>query len=276
MVNGRTWLLIDAPGVCHQAYHAIPELDWRGVRTEVLYGMFNTVRSLSRQFPAATLCFAFDSKHSKRREAYPPYKTNRKPKNVEDQHKRDELYKQMDVLRRELLPNIGFANVFCQKGIEADDLIAVACKGIGKQDTAFIASSDKDLFQLLAPNVIFWSLRRKETYTDKAFKREWGIEPSQWAYAKAIAGDPGDNLPGIPGVGLKTAAKFLNGTLGKHLQAHGKIEADIKYQTANIPLMRLPFKGTKPLTLEWQPGWDRKAWNKIMRAHGLKTLVDGF
>jgi len=108
-----------------------------------------------------------------------------------------------------------------------------------------IASSDDDLLQLLSPYTSIYNLGRKERYTEQKFIQDYGIQPQEWVEVKKIAGCSGDNVPGVPGVGEKTAIRYLRGELNPDTKAYQKIEQGRKIIERNEDLVSLPFPGTK-------------------------------
>ena len=106
-----------------------------------------------------------------------------------------------------------------------------------------IVSTDQDLWQLLSGDrVTVWNPRTKKMLTEQAFRERWGIGPSQWADVKAIAGCPGDGVPGVPGVGEKTAAKFMAGRLKDTTKAYNRVVEANDLWERNLRLVRLSHR----------------------------------
>src|SRR5215469_2259193 len=106
--------------------------------------------------------------------------------------------------------------VLIQEGMEADDLIATAARrGAERGLDVFICTADKDARQLLGEQIRIFNLRKQSVLDVAALKADWGVSPEQVVDLMALSGDTVDNVPGVPGIGLKTAAKLLEefGTL---------------------------------------------------------------
>jgi len=181
------------------------------------------------------------------------------------------LRKQLEDLRTHVLTDMGFVNVFSQKGFEADDLIASVALRCPKNSEAIIVSSDEDLYQLLGSNRMIWNPHKKKILNRKWFKEEYGIEPSQWRTVKALAGCSSDNVPGIPGVGEKTAIKFIKREIKKGTKTYDKFENAETIIKRNLPIVKLPYPGTgKPI-----PKRDKitvESWNMVMEGFGFISL----
>ena len=243
-------LIVDSPYICHLYKHCLAGLNYEERQTGIIFGFMRQVLRLARDFETRKFVFAWDSKKSWRRDNLDKeYKMNRKQERTEEERQLDRLaYRQFAELRRYVLPKFGFRHIYIQTGRESDDLIASVVLNMEGPKT--IVSTDNDLWQLLT-RCDMWNPSAKKLYTEKAFREEWGLGPPDWAMVKALAGCPGDNVKGIPGVGEKTAAKFLRGELGKETKAWGRITAAMNQGTvkANIPLVRLPLHGTKQIAL---------------------------
>jgi 5'-3' exonuclease len=248
------YLLIDTSALAHRALHTVSDLthpDDPEQYTGVLYQIWKTASSVSGYLRSRNLVFCFDSKQSKRRESYPSYKSQRladKAKESSDQAaKRQGMYDQMKVLPK-LLNEMGARNVYGQTGYEADDLIASAIKWNPDKDF-IIVGRDKDLYQLLAANVKMYDVTKEVFYTEKDFRAEYGIDPSQWASVKAWAGCTSDSVDGLPGVGDKTAIKWITGKLPQENKKYATFVENISVYNKSIPIVRLPLEGTNPITL---------------------------
>jgi 5'-3' exonuclease len=192
--------------------------------------------------------FAFDTGRPRRCKLLPSYKSARAAKyaeeSEEEQAARRDFHRQVQLLRTTYLPATGFRNVFAAHGFEADDIIAALAAGVPPEREAVIVSSDKDLWQCLRPNVYTWNAHTRRAYTYELFRAEWGLEPSAWANVKALAGCNTDNVPGVPGVGEKTAARHLRGELGATTKAAAKIAVSGDLHTRNLAVVRLPYPNT--------------------------------
>lgn len=270
------WLLIDANYLCHRAYHAMGgELTHADMTTGMLFGFFRDVVDLQERFSPGGVVFAFDHGRGVRCNLYPEYKANRQQAYQEMSEPERVAYAafrdQIKTLRFNLLPRCGFPNVLSVQGYEADDIIASVAKGLGPDDTGVVVSADADLLQLLAANVRIYNPRRQVCYTADDFRNEWGLEPGMWPHVKALAGDDGDNVPGIRGIGLKLAAKWYQGKLKPDSVAAQKINAGLDVHNRNIQLVRLPYPGTP--TFKPIHGWCRpEGWADVMGQLGIKSL----
>ncbi|MEZ5536371.1 MAG: 5'-3' exonuclease H3TH domain-containing protein [Thiolinea sp.] len=160
------------------------------------------------------IAFAFDTslQTSARKEIYPDYKANREPAPAE--------LKYQFQLCRDFLDALGIVQD-ASVHHEADDLIGTWAEQQRSPDKQIvIVSGDKDLAQLIGTNDLWWDYGRRKPLHDGGIKSEFGVWPHQLADQLAIAGDKADNIPGIPGVGMATAAKLLKrfGNLDNLLQ----------------------------------------------------------
>ncbi len=246
-----TLLVLDVPYLAHRAYHTVGHLSHNGEGTGVIYGVLQAVDSLTDLFATDRLVFAFDFGGSKRKIIYPEYKANRYKKDLteDEQEAIRSLRNQITQLRKEFLPAMGYQNVFSQDGYEADDVIASVASEVGEMGEAIIVSSDQDMWQLLRRSVSCYNPQTQKMTTVKSFVGKWGISPTMWDCVKALAGDPSDNIKGIDGVGLKTAAKWYAGTLKQGSKAYERINEGIGVHSQNIELIRLPFPGVEKFSL---------------------------
>jgi 5'-3' exonuclease len=219
----------------------------------IIFGFFKQILSLAKQFNSNQFVFVWDSTYSKRKEIYSEYKNNRKRKLTEEEKKLNGYaYNQFDLLKNELLNRVGFTNNYCFTGYEGDDLIASILNWNFKLEN-IIVSSDNDLYQLLKSGIRIistYSITKKHLYTFADFVEEWNIFPNLWPTVKAITGCLGDNVKGLPGVGEKTAIKYLTGKLasGKTKSLIFARENDILHR--NMPIVELPFTGTPKIHLK--------------------------
>jgi 5'-3' exonuclease len=241
-------IVFDSNAVGHALRHKLGDLTYGEKEVGVIFGFINSISKYAEKFGTGKFVFTWDSKKSLRKIAYPSYKANRKKDYTEEEQ---ELYEiAMDQFREiqyKILPELGFANVFCQTGLEGDDLIASIVTHNEDEDFIVI-SSDNDLYQLLDRCSMFLS-KRKTIYTKRDFELEFGISPKDWALVKMLAGCPGDNVKGITGIGIKSAIKYLKQSLsGAYLGKVLSHKDQIIEQ--NRDLVTLPHPKTKVFTLQ--------------------------
>lgn len=222
-----------------------------------IHGFVATMISLRERFDSDHFAFCFDVGKIKRCEVLPGYKDRPRNPEHEEDHKRAK--DAMTLLRRSILPSMGFQNIFSQSGYEADDIIASIVQGSLGEDQATIISTDNDLYQLLSDKVVMYNPNKEEITNKKTFANMWfGLEPEDWPTIKSIAGCKSDNVPGVKGVGELTAAKYVANCLPKHLGTYAKIKGQSREEREmNLRLVRLPYAGTGafPLSLDEDIDW---------------------
>ena len=194
--------LVDASPYIFRAFHTLPESirDREGRPTNAVHGFVDFLLRLIREEEVTHLavCFDHDLVRSFRNDFYPAYKAHRPAPPAP-------LVSQLDPCR-EAAEALG-ARTFIAKGYEADDLIATLVRAL--QQPAVIVSGDKDLAQLVTDDVALYDLARDERYGPPEVLGKFGVRPDQIADLLALAGDATDNIPGVTGIGRKTAAKLL-------------------------------------------------------------------
>ena len=198
------FLVIDGNSIANRAFYGIKILTTKDGRfTNAVQGFMNIFLSLKNEYKPDRVAIAFDLKAPTfRHEMYKEYKAGRKGMP-------DELREQMPVIK-ELLTSLGY-KIIEQEGWEADDIlgtISAACQG---EDKCFIATGDRDSLQLISDNsVVLLATSKGTVYYDKAkLFEDYGVEPYQMIELKALQGDSSDNIPGVPGVGPKTAGDLI-------------------------------------------------------------------
>lgn len=264
MIYQETILLIDCLTLCHRAKHVIDDdlkskgllefphgekqLSRKRLENEIIFIFLKQLLSIVNSLHTNNIIFIWDSGISFRKKIYPLYKAHRKKERTTYEKRFDEIvYKQIQRLRLNIIPNLGFKNNFIQTGLEADDIIASITHN-EKHNKFIIISNDNDLYQLVRSNkVVYYSIRNKKLFTEKQFTKIYGIKPKQWAEVKAIAGCYSDNVKGIGRVGEKTATKYIRKTLSKKLLSYKNITSEEGKEIIerNIKLVKLPFEGTK-------------------------------
>jgi len=247
-------LLVDCYNIGHIAFHSMGELDYHGRRTGVMYGFMLHVLRLAKAFHPCKFIFCWDSRRNARRLMYQGYKEKRKTADLDPSKALDyeALHEQLGELRTELLPRLGFANNIMYAGLEADDVIALVIKN-GKVPGGWgrvkwvVVSTDRDLYQLLAPDVCIYSAKSKETFTEEKFMRLYGIAPAKWADAKALGGCDGDSVVGIHGVAdpaksvNSRAIRYLRGELRGKFADIIESKAGQRIYRRNLTLVSLPL-----------------------------------
>lgn len=195
--------LIDSSSYFYRAYYALPTLtNSKGIPTGATLGYSRMLTKLIKGANVRYGSCLFDSRESLRKESYKDYKANRKKMP-------DDLVSQVDYLT-DISYLLGF-NTFKLKGYEADDLIAYIVNNYSEKlgISTCIVSSDKDLKQLLSENVCMYDALKNTLITAKGFEEECGIKPNEYLYILALMGDASDNIPGIKGIGEKTAFNLI-------------------------------------------------------------------
>ncbi|NGX31659.1 MAG: DNA polymerase I [Chlamydiae bacterium] len=214
--------LIDALAYVFRAHHALPSMtNDKGMATNALYGFILQIQKILKDFKPEHIAIVFDGPKNKqgRLEIYEEYKAHREKAD-------DDLIKQM-ALAQEYCELLGLKTL-CVEGVEADDVIATLALFAEKQNAhAYICSHDKDLCQLASQNITLINTHKQNLMiTPKKVKELFGVAPDQIRDYLALVGDASDNIPGLKGVGPKTAAKWLNEfkTLDNILANKDKVE----------------------------------------------------
>lgn len=269
---GKRWLVLDVSNLAYIAMYAFGDLSYEGAGTGAAFGIFRNVLDLTDLYTTKNVVFCFDRGCGTRRAIYQGYKESRRINR--DDEKREAhraVTRQLYRLRTRHLPALGFRNILWQDDYEADDIMASVCHNLPKGDEAIVVSTDEDMLQLLGSQVIIWSPKKRKPVTQESFEAEHGIDCGMWAMVKAIAGCSSDDVPGVKGVGEKTAIKYLTGGLNQTTQAFKAILAAGNKIERNLKLVTLPFPGTEVFDLK-QDKVTAKKWDKVMVELGMKTL----
>jgi 5'-3' exonuclease len=241
----ETVIVIDSNGLGHRAKHSMTGLSYDEMQTGVMFGFLGEVFRLAKKFETNKFAFAWDSRKNYRKELYSNYKRKRteRVKTPEEQELSEIANEQFTLLRKHVLPYMGFKNVYLKTGYEADDIIANIVMYNSSDYDFIIATADEDMFQLLNKAKIY-NLRKKTLYTVKEFTKDYGIPANKWKEVKAIAGCGSDNVEGVKGVGEKTAIKYLKGELKKGV-ALENIKKSYEVIERNRILVTLPYQHNK-------------------------------
>lgn len=198
-------LIIDGNSIANRAFYALPFLsNHEGKPTGAVFGFANILLKVLTEIKPSHLVVAFDhARKTFRNEIYSEYKMQRKPSP-------DELVLQFPVIKEML--NVMNIEVIEQSGIEADDIIGSVCKNFDGEK--IILSGDRDLLQLIDENTNVWLTKKGVSEVDKVdterLKQLFNLLPQQIIELKALMGDSSDNIPGVNGVGEKTALSLLD------------------------------------------------------------------
>ena len=248
-------LIIDSNFLCYKAMYVMANipLTTEEKEVEIIFNFLLQILSIVEKTGDNDVIFAWDSVESLRKKAYPNYKRRTDKQTPEETQKKEEAYKQFTELRNHILPAMGFINNFEKAGFEADDIIAVIVKS-NPLIPFTIVSTDADMFQLLNHHVNMYNPSKGTYYTKEEFEVDWGIPPTSWPMAKAIAGCKTDTIVGIEGVAEPTACKFLRGELKRGRLVYQRITSPEGQSLImkNLPLVTLPYEisGILPVDLE--------------------------
>ena len=234
--------LIDGSGYIFRAYHALPPLTRKrdGVPIGAVAGFSNILNRFLED--AATdgalshLAVVFDAgSHTFRNQIYPEYKAHRPPTP-------EDLVPQFPIIR-EAVEAFNVAAIESD-GYEADDIIAtLANEGARHGMEVVIVSSDKDLMQLVRPGIAMFDPMKQRPINEPEVREKFGVGPDKVIDVQALAGDSTDNVPGVPGIGIKTAAELINtyGDLDALLARAGEIKQPKRRESllANADLARI-------------------------------------
>ncbi|MCH4166944.1 MAG: DNA polymerase I [Megasphaera sp.] len=201
-------VIIDGNSLLYRAFYAIPMLtDSQGHPTNAVYGFLNMLLKLYEQLDPQYVAVAFDKgKHTFRNDMFDGYKATRKPAP-------DELQPQFALIR-EVLACLGI-HILELAGYEGDDIIGTIAKGMEQQQLDIaVVTGDRDALQLVDDDITVYLTKKGITtmlaVTPAVMDEEYGYTPAQVIDMKALMGDTSDNIPGVPGVGEKTALKLIS------------------------------------------------------------------
>jgi DNA polymerase-1 len=223
--QSRPLLLVDGSSYLYRAYH-VPNLqrltNAEGEPTGAVYGVINMLRSLMTEYEPELMAVVFDARGKTfRHEMYDDYKANRPAMP-------DELAAQVEPLHA-LVRALGLP-LLQVGGVEADDVIGtLAIRAAVQGMETVISTGDKDMAQLVGPRVTLVNTMSNTTLDPAGVEEKFGVPPGQIIDFLALTGDSSDNIPGIPGVGPKTAARWLTtfGSLDEVIAHAGEIKGKV-------------------------------------------------
>ncbi len=278
-------MLVDGYSLAFRAFYALPEdlQTTDGTYTNAVYGFTAMlIKLLQEKKPDYIACCLDSGRSSERTEAYAEYKSTRSetPDNFSSQ-----VPLIVEVLNKLEIP------IFAIEGEEADDIIAYLAKGAPKEGVdVLIVTGDRDFFQIVDDHIHVMYNRRGITdiveMDPKAVEERYGVPPTKYVDLKALEGDPSDNLPGVPGVGTKTAAKLVQKygsaeeavahaseqtpKLAENLAAHGDQVAINKKLTT---LQEVPLEVELDADLK-MGAWDMEAVRELFVSLEFRTLLE--
>ena len=286
MADARTLLLLDGHSLAYRAFYALPVENFStvtGQPTNAVYGFTSMLINALRDENPTHLAVAFDvSRATFRSDQFPDYKANRS-KTPDEFRGQVSLIK--EVLEAMQVP------VFEVDGYEADDVIAtLATRAAGSGFRVEIITGDRDAFQLVDDLVTVLYPKRGVSdlarMTPEAVQDKYGLSPSQYPDFAALRGDPSDNLPGIPGVGEKTAAKWITqfGSFDELVnqadQVKGKVGDSLRANLAQVITNRQLTELVRDVPLDRAPDdlqrqdWDRETVHRVFDALEFTVLRD--
>ena len=281
-----TLMLLDGNSLAYRAFYALPAENFKtqgGLTTNAVYGFTAMLINLLRDEQPSHIAAAFDvSRQTFRVDKYPEYKAGRSSTP-------DEFRGQIDITK-EVLVALGIT-VLAEPGFEADDIIAtLATQAEEDGYRVLVVTGDRDSLQLVSDDVTVLYPRKGVSeltrFTPEAVVEKYGLTPQQYPDFAALRGDPSDNLPGIPGVGEKTATKWIaeygslqslvdnvdavKGKVGDALRAnlsHVVLNRELTDLVKDVPLAQTPD------TLRMQP-WNRDQIHRLFDDLEFRVLRD--
>ncbi|WP_435010530.1 DNA polymerase I [Tundrisphaera lichenicola] len=281
MTPRPTIYILDAYSLIYQVFHAIPLMTSpSGQPTNAVFGIFRDLLNILKTRKPEYLAAAFDgAEKTKRAEKYETYKAQRGPMP-------EDMVPQIPVIRR--LFEAFQVPVLLHPGAEADDVIATLARRATERGLdVVICTADKDARQLLDEHTRILNLRKGEFLDVEGLKKDWGVSPDQVVDTLALTGDSVDNVPGVPGIGLKTAVALLQefgsidnilDNLDKVSGAKRKQNLDQHRETVKIGRELITLETDLPLELDWEAlkseGYDAPALRTLCIECGFHRFLE--
>jgi len=212
MSTDRPILIVDGQNLFIRSWAAYPQMSSHGYQMGGCIGFLKTLRRIVSELQPVKVCIAWEGGGSQRRRAiYSDYKLGRRPEKLnrfygQDIPDSEENRKHQLISLLEMLKHAPVCQIYASD-CEGDDIVAFLCKGPYRDKNKVIVSSDKDMYQLLDQNTNIYSLHKKKILTASDIFEEFRVKTHNFALAKSLCGDDGDNIPGIKGLGFKTVSK---------------------------------------------------------------------
>ena len=270
----RPLVLVDGSSYLYRAFHAMPALaNSHGEPTGAVYGVTNMLRRLLADYDTDHVAVVFDAKGKTfRDDLYPEYKANRPPMP-------DDLSTQIEPIHA-IVRALGLPLIQIE-GVEADDVIGTLARAAAAEGReTVISTGDKDMAQLVDGHVRLVDTMKDVEYDRDAVVEKFGVAPEQIVDYLALVGDTSDNIPGVPGVGPKTAAKWLqeHGSLDA-IVAHadeipGKAGESLRASLGHLPLARSLATIKCDVDLKLVPGDLKRAPPDAVRLRELYSRLE--
>ncbi|MBU2710820.1 DNA polymerase I [Zooshikella harenae] len=248
-------VLVDGSSYLFRAYHAMPALtNSSGEPTGAVRGVISMIRRLQKDYPSSSVVVIFDAKGPTfRNDIYADYKAHRPPMP-------DELRVQIEPIHR-IIKAMGLPLLVID-GVEADDVIGtLANEATTKGIEVIVSTGDKDLAQLVSKHVTLINTMNDRTTTIESLQEKYGFGPELFVDYLALMGDKVDNIPGVPGVGEKTALALLQG-LGSLDNIYQQLER----------IAELSFRGSKSMAKKLEEHKEQAYLSRTLAT--IKTDVD--
>ena len=275
--------LVDGSGYIFRAYFGMPSMSRPdGTPTNAVYGFTSMIIKLLGTTDADYVGIVFDrARKTFRNDIYPDYKAHRDAPP-------DDLIPQFDLVRQ-ATEAFDFT-ALDMDGYEADDLIATYARQASAQGAKVtIVSSDKDLMQLVDDNISMWDPMKNKTVDPAGVVEKFGVTPDKVIDIQALAGDSADNVPGVPGIGPKTAAELINqyGDLENLLANAGEIKqpkrrerlienADLARISKQLVTLKDDVDLSVPLADLKRPSFDMDKVIEFLQEQNFKSLISKF
>ena len=233
-----TYVLVDGSSYLFRAYYALPDLrNSKGEATGAIRGVVSMIKKLEKDFPESLVVVVFDAPgRTFRDDLYEDYKANRSSTP-------DDLKEQIQPIK-DLVVAMGFP-LICMEGVEADDVIGTYALMASKADqTVIISTGDKDMAQLVNESVTLVNTMTETMMDRNGVIEKFAVPPELIIDYLALMGDTVDNIPGVPKVGPKTAAKWLNefgsleSLIDRAAEIKGKVGENLRNSLEQLPLSK--------------------------------------
>ena len=275
--NKEKLVLIDGNAIIHRAYHALPPLSTKsGELVNAVYGFSSLLLKVLSEIKPEYIITTFDLKgETFRHKKFKEYKATRVKAP-------DELYAQIDRVK-EVVRTFGIP-IFEKKGFEADDVIGTIVNQMEKKEPGIenvVVTGDLDTLQLVSKKTKVYALRRGMSdtviYDEKKVKERYGLNPNQMVDYKGLRGDPSDNIPGVKGIGEKSAENLLQeyGSIEKIYSSLGKIKGALHEKLEKDKANALLSKSLAQISLK-VPGVKMKLADAKTHEFDRKKLIKLF